>query len=291
MANIYTKYVSETGAYLDKMVILNPREALIYPFDLGNWQELGIGIGFSATSVSSNNGLITSEALISNTASNSVWLGLLGWTGDIQNFYGLPEPKINGTSGNKNVFFLGQTSFGITDGTTTNTASTVYTTLTTFRYAGIAGKQNSTIYKFTGTCITSEGDKAGLDRLSSSECMIALPNSNIMTGNTGFIGIYPMRIKLTTGYRFEIYAPNYVDFGGYAKPTFTTDSSIETIRGVVASMSTALTASTTNAFSGFYTNNGTNNSNRGPIPSGLLIYFPYLNNRIRIHGISIEKYA
>ncbi len=72
MASIVIK---ETGNGVgDKMLILEPREALLYPFDFGTgWTSLGLHMYYSFCGVSGDNSLTAPETLISTVNGGTVY--------------------------------------------------------------------------------------------------------------------------------------------------------------------------------------------------------------------------
>ena len=106
MATIYEKLYNRTGELLDRMLVLEPREALIYPFDFGDdWTELRMAAGLSIVNNGSSGNFEDldkgySEGLQRTNTSQSFYFGFIGWTGNISEFYGLPATNgaRNGTS-------------------------------------------------------------------------------------------------------------------------------------------------------------------------------------------------
>lgn len=74
MAKIYTKTIT-TGT--DKTLILDPREGLIYPFDIGSdWTEARLGMFISMTPYDNDNATPLAETLTDSIPLNSFHIGL-----------------------------------------------------------------------------------------------------------------------------------------------------------------------------------------------------------------------
>ena len=74
MATIFQK---TTSLGLDNTLVLDSREALLYPFDLGNdWTEIRMGMFVSMTDSSSNNGKYNDEGVNNNSFKNAAYFGL-----------------------------------------------------------------------------------------------------------------------------------------------------------------------------------------------------------------------
>jgi len=70
MATVFQKTTS------DKCLILDAKEALIYPFDVGNWTEIRMAVGLSLTTAASNNGTAIAENNSFTTASSGFYFGI-----------------------------------------------------------------------------------------------------------------------------------------------------------------------------------------------------------------------
>lgn len=74
MAKIYTRTTSTHGN--DKLLILDGREALMYPFNVGTWNEARLGMFVSLTSSVSDDANAVAETITTDSPSNMISIGI-----------------------------------------------------------------------------------------------------------------------------------------------------------------------------------------------------------------------
>ncbi len=100
MATIFTRPVLPD----EKILVLQPREALLIPFEVGEWRELTLGINFSFTSVGADlNGDPSVEFSVSSPSGAAMYFGIkestdkTPWSGNGVSFIGTQNFSIGGT--------------------------------------------------------------------------------------------------------------------------------------------------------------------------------------------------
>lgn len=271
-----------SGTLLDRCVILDPREALIYPFNLGSdWTEIRLGFTISATRNSGPNITPTSETLTADATKNFFYVGLVGWTGDLNFLYDLP--RLTGSTLN-GVNFLGVSSVNKGSAGSRLATSVDYHNIGGVRTLGGIGATPSFISDSGHTYFFHQGSVTP----STSEMIITLPQNVGATGITGFASQNTLRItidNLTNIYtvycNVSTSVPNL--------PFYTSTATVESLRARMASFDS--TTSLNSIVTGFFTHNNTASGVPQVKPSGVLFYFPFFNNQIRLHAIAVERYA
>lgn len=270
---------------LDRCVVLDPREALIYPFNLGSdWTEIRLGFTISATRSSGPNVVPTNETLAADAAKNAFYVGLVGWTGDLNVLYDLP--RLTGSTLN-NVNFLGVSSINRQDGSRliTNTSNSVG------YIGGVAtlGGNGGTPMFISDSGNTHYVINPSTSTPNTNSYIITLPQNVGSTGFTGFACQNALKIVINnSNNQYQIYCnvgttvPNI--------PFYTSAPTVESLRARMAAFDSTL--DTRNAVaSGYFTHNNLAAGVPQVKPSGVLFYFPFFNNQIRLHAIAVERYA
>lgn len=279
MATIFDKFSSGfSGVFLDRLVILNPREALVYPFDFGSdWTELRFGVALSATTASDSNAPHVEEQIGANVLKNSTFLGFLGWTGDLNNFYDIPKVSgsLNGST------YIGQSNYFIGGGT--ESRAQMYKTASAVNAFGSNPGGGTADGKTAPMFISSSGLSWTLG-VSSNQFSAFLPSGNNSTGASSFAALNVCRLIIDSQNRFTFgYPSNTNTSWGNATSTPT----VEMVRQSMAVLGLTNLINTT----GYWTHNGYNTGIAEAKPKGILIYSPFYNNRIRVHAFVVEKYA
>jgi len=249
MAIIFSK-----ASGTEQSVLLQPREAFYYPFNLGVWNEIRVGMFVSWVSGNSNTGFYGTENL---NASNG---GLIN-----QAFFGFKDNSqlLPGQSGG---FF-----FGLSNNTTTgpnlDSGNLWFSFDTTnkggqiFLYDpnfGIYSQNNDTNPFY----LTTPQNYTGLNA----------------TGNAA--SFWAIDLKILGGiYTFTHY------FNSDTTAIYT-DLSVTGLRNVMT-----IPPSTGSIRTGFFTSSLSLTGTIYPSPSGIFLYFPFLNNSLLIHSLVIERYA
>lgn len=276
MATIFQK-IPSSG---ENCLILENGEALIYPFNIGDWTEMRMSIGFSFTSPSNDNAAITAQSISSSTSpKNSMFIGLF--------------------SGNNNSLpFSNNTSF-IGFGNRTGHSVSLTTTSTPGGFQCYAGLiTNSTQAPGSSTPVGSMHGFSSLNSLFNINNYSSLRDSATYfavtngvqntflntTGSTNFAVIESMQFNINNkgqvGQNIDLRWNN----NGATSPK--TNMSIEQL-----SLYNQNTSSQS-ALTGLYYSSALSSTGTPlDIPNKLLVHFPFSQNRVRIHSILIEKYA
>jgi hypothetical protein len=248
-----TIYLHPTGNGLgDNTLVLEPREALVYPFDFGNdWKELGMGMFFSYCGLSGNNSPWSTEVTTSYTSSllNSFYFGLTNYNNPF------PSDKANyymgafTQQGFANSNYLARTSSDID--------AIGYTLFLSGIKTGAAGASQ---VKFS-------------DRTAM----------NLPTGYAGFLGI-----KLASS--FDTGSANGKQITGgmrvYSSPSEFPVYSISNLEKEIVNGTYGYNGVIANAY---WTTDGFSGSPILPRPNAILIYSPFISNKLRIHSLLLTK--
>ncbi len=259
MATIITKNASGAA------IVLNQKEALLYPFNLGSWTELRFGMFIAATSSNDTNAQYTNEQLNANAAQNGFYVGL------VTNI----DPN--------NLLPYGNTQNFIGVGAPTGVGGSVWNTqINDNRINSQAGNGN-----LNGFVTVSGKFQVFQDALNAGTSAnlnkIYIPDKSNITGDVGFASFYGLKIVAnnigSTFQTFDVSSTNNSD------GTFT-NVSIDNLRSLLSNFN-----SPTN-ITGLRWNREMSITGGSPLPlpSGLLIYFPLSQNRLKIYAIDIDKY-
>lgn len=241
----------------DRVTILDPKELLIYPFQSSNWLDLRLGAFISITSLADND----------TTTGLSESLPPVGTIGTILD-------RVVMGFGGPNVIF-GLSNSGVMEANTPSVVEADPVDATKrWRYKGIANK--AIIVEDGSTPGTLNQDNAGTifgPELSQ--------NPDPTTGTGGRASLFMLRMKRASGTSLTISNFYYVNTarGGvnYADANvFSDNPTLGLIRQNFrsATWTPVLAAATlTAAF------------------TQLLFYWPFMNSRLRIHSLCIEKFA
>lgn len=295
MAIIYDKKFDGTGVLLDQMLILEPREALIYPFDFGDdWTEIRLGAIMSIVDATGDNeyiavsGSLYVENLEPGNPSNTYYFGFIGWTGDIHQFYGLPAANgsYNGT------VFVGATTnpyLGPDHQVRANTINGFEAE------AGHGGRNDKTIGflsssgLFTGMYEGSTPQGGGPTLHGYAPVQVPLSNNNFFPFNNFNYGAYNsivMRhVKSTNKLAFA--ASIVPEAQSYPYINTSNMSILNTRRCMAGDLSPTNWLSRTC----YFTHNGYEDGIPEPVrPSAILIYSPFYRCKLRIHSLVVERF-
>ena len=264
MAYIYSK-PNTYGNIDDNTLVLGVREALIYPFSLGDWSEIRVSYWLSMTNSADLNGLYVAESTLG--ARTNYKQG--GW-------WGLKDSGTDFPSQGQSVFMGIGNGNGpsYADGSTLADGSLLVQN---------AGGGNATLFS-SGTLSTPDGYNSPTIYLPST-------SESISTGN--YASFYSQRYRLTKngpGSRTGVYMYWASDESTYNTPP--QDYSIANLR--VKALNTAWrgqdTSPASSLWTGYWTSDFTvNGSTNIAFPNSIFIYLPYFNNRLRIHALLVEK--
>lgn len=255
MATIFQKTIS------DECLILEQREAFYYPFYVGNYQEVRAGFYFSATSTSGDNTPYNFETADAGSLVGSMFIGFAK-SGQGAN-YVLP-----GTTG---LIFCGLKNQGGNCSYLGPQGDIIWISPTC---------QSAT--PFFG-CILTNYLSSGFDSIQD----------DTVTGvnNTGGVIFLPQDPTLDTGYAsyFGIslnFSGNQFQFSMSNDANFVTDMEISGLRNRLETFPNYQLAGT-----GYFTSGFNNTNNIIDKPDSLFLYFPFYNNKIRIHALTVERYS
>ncbi len=251
MALIYQKF----GA--DQLLLLDSREALVYPFNVGNWSEIRCAVAVSFTDTSGNNNIPPTTTIPTNSPKNAFHFGL----------------KNSGQQ-----FILGA-----------NCSFWGYSTL------GKAAGSNATCFVNNGggsTAITVQDDAAGYYIFTNNTTCFASGQN----GGVGFQTAQPLSSQTGTTNFAVINGLKFILNGNTYNGTFFSDNAnnqagtnVVDITGM--RLAAASLGHNAGGGTGFWTSNGTITGTALPAPNALFIYMPFFDIRMRIHALLIESYA
>lgn len=250
MATIFQK--TPTGQCL----VLDAREGLTYPFNLGDWNEIRVGVELSMVTINSGNGFNTpyyTETASANAMTNSFFMGFRD-TGSL-----FPNP-VSGMY----IGFVPRNNFPVN--VTTSDVRISRTTNGNLPMGYISG----------GTSFVTTVD-------NDSRC-VYIGSQAAVTGTTAYAARHGFQVTLvnkgTTGQQVQLNTFN--NGASYVTPN------PSGLRSFMSAM--------TNVISGsyFYLTAGGPSGGQGAaldFPNAFFLYNPFLGNMIRIHDIVIEKYG
>lgn len=256
-----TIYLHPTGGGTgDNCLILDPKERLIYPFNIGNYSEARFGMIYSFAPVTGSNGEVSAESFPTVSASQAVYIGLCNYNTGTSNFPG----QSNGYD------FLGIS----TRNPATN--AVLFQVSSNIQYYG-GGDSN--YWMFLPTCQTGFLDYRNQQTFDnqSYQYLQITPTSGVY-GQTKFSSAFGIQLVLNS---------NTFAFRAFFNNSSSNDTSNNYLRTGVNSMWTLGNVTKT----GFFTSGYNNTSDIMMKPNAIYIYNPLLQNRLRIHNILVERYA
>jgi hypothetical protein len=249
MALIYSKVTTNTP---DQSLILNSREALTYPFDVGNYQEIRMGMFFSFVSTGGPNTPYTYETIAPTSVKNRIYIG---FKDSSSNF-----PTTSGSSfiGFSNI--LAPQSLGIwstvldpDDLSIRTVTSGAYITAGMYSFSGFNGNQVS----------------SGNSPLYISQPM-RMPTSSEVSETTNFAGFFATKLIISGDtFRYnQIYNSSLTRYSN-------------TDIGNLRILMSGFMGESIN-FTGAFT---------GAKPNSAFIYTPFNSNVIRIHNLCVDRYS
>lgn len=255
-------YLQPTGNDLgDKGLILEPREALVYPFDFGDdWKTLAMGMYFSYCGISGDlspwSTEIVNESTVSSFLNNNFYFGFTNadapFPTDKNNYY-------CGTycaAGFTNEFTLSNVS---------NSPSLPPLRLSTF----ISGRRSTNL------------------TLSNSLAGVVFPTATSATLETGYGRFLGLRISSSfsdqNSFSKMMSGSSSSDTSIASTPPIYTISNLQ--KDVINRNYTFLTVGNNI----FWTYDGTSGSPILPRPNAILIYSPFISNRLRIHSLLVSR--
>lgn len=260
MATIFEKTAS------DKCLILEPKESLVYPFDLGDWSEIRVGIFLSSCGLSSNNSSSSSETINDNTSNRNIYFGLCT-SGSSQ--YRVLESGVNfiGTAAAPGSANVSRILFRDSDITNAwGTSLTAFSSISNDYQARKNGSINS----------IDESDSQSISRF----LMSSFSNRTSSSLYASYYGIkYTLINKGQNTQYFNMTSSSQYDI---------TDCSISNLSNYMTTMPNSMSVTGHRWLEPL-----TNSSTGTPLslPSIFYFYPPFLNNKIIIHALLIEKYA
>lgn len=257
MATIVTGY-NKTGA----MLILDPRERLIYPFNFGSYSEIRMGMFWSLTPVvSGDNGNMAASDL---TTSPSAVLQ--------KQFIGFCNYD---TGRNMPLQGTGYDFIGIVGGLSGDN-NCGYDAATTILKGGDVG---NAIY-FSVTMIDGSGNNARIGTLQTSPAIVLYATTTPTGGDLGYASFFGLKL-LNSGNNKAIKA--FSDSNIYIDNA---SASISSLRTKISNEGTTPGLQ----FNGLFVS-GFAGSNTCLTPNAFFINNHMLNTRFRIHALAVEKYA
>ncbi len=259
MATIITKTTSGSA------LVLNSKEALLYPFNLGNWTQIRFGMFVGATSSNDTNSQYSNEQLNCNAPQNGFYFGLVTNIdpnnllpyGDTQNFIGVGAPT--GVAGSVGTIAINDNRINSQAGNGNLSA-----------FVTVSGKFQ----------VFQDGLNAGS---SANVHKIYLPDKVNITGAVGFAGFYGVKITINNaGSTFQTFD---IATSDNSEAQYT-DISIDNLRNQLSNFNSP------NTTTGFRWNSqmSITGGTPLPLPSGLLLFCPLSQNRIKTFCLDIDKY-
>jgi hypothetical protein len=265
-------------------LILEPKESLIIPFDFGDWSELRLSVALSFTGPNNDNDRMIGEITPGATSPlSSMFIGLYSGDGSPPFSQDTRFVGFGNRTGVPISLFTGSPSYpGIGIGIATqsiNSSAGGFPLISGF--SCFDGKYTESGAGATTVSITPTG--VNWFSLASGG---SISNANFLatTGTIGFSKIisskFAVESKNNTGQRFSL------SFSHNGVSTVHTNTSIDVLKLANNNVSFA------QSFGGLYYNsNLTPTGTAVTLPDKLLISFPFVSNRARIHSFLLEKYA
>jgi hypothetical protein len=239
----------------EKCLVLEPKEALFYPFNFGSdWTTLRLGTVSSFAGVNDPNERFVAETQSTRYPSCNF-------------YYGFVYSPNNNIPYSENVVFVGISSrTGVSD-TVSLGSSTI----------NITSSTNKSIVAIN-SLITGNA-------FSNSTQMFQGVNIDSATGTGAFASANQLELHInTTSKTFRARA----NMGSVLSANY---PSSNTSTNLLRSSMSAFSFSSFDTITGFYTSNFTETGDLLPFPDKVLIYSPFIQNRIRIHNLIVERYV
>lgn len=251
MATIFPKVNTILG--FDNTLVLDHREALLYPFDVGSdWRNIKLGLFVSLAGATGDNSSYNNE----NVAGSITIATTRGYLGIKNN--NIIYPTVSGSN------FLGVTA-------RIGPAAITYAT-SSLNTMGFSENGNGD----TRFRICSDSIVGG-----------SIPGQVGVTVGTAVAGTQPSAYAFFYGLDIIYNQSSMAVSGAMINSTAPfTDTSIGNLR-IQMSSPTATTAYSTGFFSSNLSSTGTQLSR----PDAVFIYFPFFTNKVRIHNLCVERYA
>lgn len=140
-----TIFAIDTGK---NSLVLNPREALSYPFNVGNWTELRIGMLYTMVAGTSFNLVYGPETVVNNSISNRF-------------FYGIKNSSNLDFPGNSGVSFIGLSNLSSAASIACNNADTTFGTFAMKMLTPDLGQTGETTTLTQGNWVATPGSTYG----------------------------------------------------------------------------------------------------------------------------------
>jgi len=257
----------------ENCLILDSKESLSYPFDLGNWERIRVGVALSLTSWSQLNGGIEPEQ-IENA-------GRYDYTRSF--YFGIKTNNESYPDSNK-CSYIGVGSENVAPPYYNNSPLTLYT---------YNNGQTCEIYYAVPVIVPSGNFNE--QPAYTNYTQIKLPPTINQSGlNSYFCNMFCLEIKIknrgTSNQSYSIamkFHQNDAESQANGAPPFALNfPSLSQMRKDLANI-----AFTSSPDTGYFTSTFNNSGTPAPIPDALYIHNPFLFNRLRVHGILIEKYS
>lgn len=252
MATIFEK-LPASG---ERCLVLESKEALFYPFNFGTgWKDIRLGMLFSFTSQSDLNGLYTTQSIMAASPSNNIYVG----------FIKSPDDELPLTP---NAIYAGMAGF-------TGETATVTLTATNSISVSSSASVNSLI-------------SSGLLRrptVSSSVNLLHSSTAAIATGSGNFVGAFQVALQINHILK------TYRVLQSYSGPLDGFPSSNTSTTALRAGMAGYSFAGEIQTITGYWTTDFTSATDMLPLPDKALVYSPFLQARMRIHNLVVEKYG
>lgn len=254
MSIIYQKI---SGANQEQCLILGPREALVYPFNLGEYQEIRFGIFFSMTAANDSNTAYTNETVGTGNPKNKLYIGFKDHSVNFpftpnSSFIGNGSlPSTNNGAGVANVALSNQAIVTVSSGG--STMANIYS------ISGENGTQVFSGYNLRSIALGSP---------------LRIPTTAQVTSTTNYMSFFGGKL-LQTGSQFS-YFSTYDNLNTYGTGTQLA------LRTLISRFPNQDGINGINGISGIFS---------GAQLNSLFIYMPFSGNQVRIHGLVVDKYA
>lgn len=286
MATIYQKLV--TGGMYDQCLILDQFEGIQYklPNEVKDWNEIRIGLMLSITTHDDNNAQppkLNSISSLTFTPENSPWIGLK------TNNQSLPCKD--------NTAFIGigypASSFSLNSSDDLNR----------YWYNFRVDSTDSLVFMMGSGVYPNSSYKYSLSysRSSTAPCAQGLIPWISGVAGTSPASLFCMRFTRTSGGNAINwnYSRNGNENDMYIPMTSTADTSIHNLRQYMSTFGSQFAEyailskvpSSQQYHADPFTSDGTMSGVGIPNPDSFFIYWPFPNNRLRIHNFCVEKYA
>lgn len=322
-----TVFYKQTGVATGRnCLILEPREACVYPFNLGTgWSQLRVGMLFDFCGINGNNSVYSTENIsaqqVASYTSNKAFFGFttdavpnpydggntfFGAISDDRFSCNLANGQISTTFVNKLLngpnLITGTVSGYATESTLTGVSGFSGFSGQNGFFSGFSGLSGISTYPFFSGISGFTGSTGFFSGYSGYSYFytictgtlpqygygISLAQANIATGATGFASFF--------GFFIDINNSNYLLSGGYATLSGISDVSDYSLKGLVYNstynvdtFSGLLSCTGQTPGSGYYTSNSNVTGTPLTKPDAITAYFPWANNRLRIYNIGVFK--